>query len=122
MGALSVRAPSFEMPVGRLSGGNQQKVVLARWLVSGESRESPLRVLIVDEPTRGVDVGARAEIYGVLRSLAADGVGVLMITSDLAEAFAVCDRLLVMHGGRIVGELAGDARTAERAAALMVPA
>lgn len=122
MRALSVRAPSFEMPVGRLSGGNQQKVVLARWLVSGESRESPLKVLIVDEPTRGVDVGARAEIYGVLRSLAGDGVGVLMITSDLAEALVVCDRLLVMRGGRIVGELTGDARTAERAAALMVPA
>jgi ribose transport system ATP-binding protein len=122
MDTLSVRAPSLETPVGRLSGGNQQKVVLARWLVSGESQDSPLKVLVVDEPTRGVDVGARAEIYAVLRSLADEGLGVLIITSDLAEALAVCDRLLVMRAGRIVGELVGDNRTAERAGALMVPA
>jgi ribose transport system ATP-binding protein len=119
MGVLAVKTPSRETPVGRLSGGNQQKVVLARWLMAGET---PLKVLIVDEPTRGVDVGARAEIYGVLRTLAVGGAGVLVITSDLAEALVLCDRLLVMRAGRVVGELAGDVRTAERAAALMMPA
>jgi ribose transport system ATP-binding protein len=118
MGALAVRAPSRETPVAQLSGGNQQKVVLARWLVPGES---PLKVLIVDEPTRGVDVGARAEIYGVLRTLAGAGAGILVISSDLEEALMLCDRVLVMRAGRLVGELAGEARTAERAVALMVP-
>jgi ABC-type sugar transport system ATPase subunit len=91
--------------------------VLARWLVPGQSR---LKVLIVDEPTRGVDVGARGEIYTVLRTLAREGSAVLVITSDLAEAMALCDRLLVMRAGRIVGEIAGNARTAEDVAAFMV--
>jgi rhamnose transport system ATP-binding protein len=105
--------------VSTLSGGNQQKVVLARWLAAGDPS---LSVLIADEPTRGVDVGARAEIYGTLRDLADKGTAVLVITSDLAEAMALCDRLLVMREGRLVGELAGDDRTPERAASLMVPA
>jgi ribose transport system ATP-binding protein len=117
MQTLAIAAPSTESIVGRLSGGNQQKVVLARWLVPGQS---PLKLLIVDEPTRGVDVGARGEIYTVLRTLAREGKAVLVITSDLAEALALCDRLLVMRAGRIVGEIAGDGRTAEDVAALMV--
>ena len=117
METLAIVAPSTEAIVARLSGGNQQKVVLARWLVPGQT---PLKLLIVDEPTRGVDVGARGEIYTVLRTLAREGSAVLVITSDLAEALALCDRLLVMRAGRIVGEIAGDARTAEDVAALMV--
>jgi ABC-type sugar transport system ATPase subunit len=116
--ALGIKTRSIETPVQQLSGGNQQKVVLARWLVAGDPA---LSVLIADEPTRGVDVGARAEIYGALRDLAATGTAVLVITSDLAEAMALCDRLLVMREGRMVGELAGSDRTPERAAALMVP-
>ena len=116
--ALRIKTPSIETPVQQLSGGNQQKVVLARWLVAGDPA---LSVLIADEPTRGVDVGARAEIYGALRELAGKGTAVLVITSDLAEAMALCDRLLVMREGRMVGELAGSDRTPERAAALMVP-
>jgi ABC-type sugar transport system ATPase subunit len=116
--ALRIKTPSIETPVQQLSGGNQQKVVLARWLVAGDPA---LSVLIADEPTRGVDVGARAEIYGALRDLAAKGTAVLVITSDLAEAMALCDRLLVMREGRMVGELAGSDRTPDRAAALMVP-
>jgi ABC-type sugar transport system ATPase subunit len=116
--ALRIKTRSIETPVQQLSGGNQQKVVLARWLVAGDPA---LSVLIADEPTRGVDVGARAEIYGALRDLAAKGTAVLVITSDLAEAMALCDRLLVMREGRMVGELAGGDRTPERAAALMVP-
>ena len=119
LAALRIKAQSIEMPVLRLSGGNQQKVVLARWLIAGNG---PLKVLILDEPTQGVDVGARAEIYDSLRELAAGGAAVLVVTSDLVEALALCDRLLIMREGRLVGELAGDARSAERAAALMVPA
>jgi ribose transport system ATP-binding protein len=113
MQSLGIATDSTETIVDRLSGGNQQKVVLARWLVPAHS---PLKVLMVDEPTRGVDVGARATIYSVLRALAREGTGVLVITSDLPEALELCDRLLVMRAGRIVG----DARTAEDVAELMV--
>jgi rhamnose transport system ATP-binding protein len=88
-----------EEPVRNLSGGNQQKVVLARWLVSRP------KVLIVDEPTRGVDVGAKAEIHGLLEDLARSGAAVLVISSDLPEVLAVSDRILVMREGRITGEL-----------------
>jgi ABC-type sugar transport system ATPase subunit len=107
---LHIKAQSTEMPVDRLSGGNQQKVVLTRWLL-GE-----LKVLIVDEPTRGVDVGARAEIYRILIELAQSGAAVIVVTSDLPEAAELCDRLLVMREGRLVGE----ADTAERAGTMMV--
>jgi ABC-type sugar transport system ATPase subunit len=107
---LHIKAQSTEMPVDRLSGGNQQKVVLTRWLL-GE-----LKVLIVDEPTRGVDVGARAEIYRILIELAQSGAAVIVVTSDLPEAAELCDRLLVMREGRLVGE----SDTAERAGTMMV--
>jgi len=117
--SLRIRAGDLGQPIGRLSGGNQQKVVLARWLIEGDR---PLRVLIVDEPTRGVDVGARADIYALLRDLASKGTGVLAITSDLEEALAIADRLLVMREGRIVGSLSGAACTATQVAAMMVPA
>jgi ribose transport system ATP-binding protein len=117
--ALRIRISDLDQPVGALSGGNQQKVVLARWLIDGDR---PLRVLIVDEPTRGVDVGARSDIYAALRDLASRGTAVVAITSDLEEALAIADRLLVMREGRIVGSLAGGAATATEVAALMVPA
>ena len=110
---------NLDAPVVRLSGGNQQKVVLARWLIPGKL---PLRALIVDEPTRGVDVGARVDIYAALRDLASEGTAILVITSDLDEALAIGDRLLVMREGRLVGALTGADRTATQAAALMVPA
>jgi ABC-type sugar transport system ATPase subunit len=109
---LRIKAESIETPVERLSGGNQQKVVLARWLL-GE-----LKVLVVDEPTRGVDVGARAEIYKVVNDLAVGGTAVIVVTSDLAEAAELCDRLLVMRDGRLIGE----ADAADRAGAMMVGA
>ena len=105
---LAIRTASAEMPVGRLSGGNQQKVVIARWLASKR------KVLILDEPTRGVDVGARAEIHRLIRDLAADGMAVLVISSEPEELPDMCDRALVMAEGRIVGELAGAALTRER--------
>jgi ABC-type sugar transport system ATPase subunit len=91
--------------VQNLSGGNQQKVVLAKWLLAHP------RVLIVDEPTRGVDVGAKAEIHNLLYELARTGTAILVISSDLPEILAVSDRLLVMREGRITGELARQAAT-----------
>jgi inositol transport system ATP-binding protein len=112
MEKLRIKAQSTEMAVERLSGGNQQKVVLARWLLDD------LRVLIVDEPTRGVDVGARAEIYSVVIDLAVAGTAVLVVTSDLTEAAELCDRLLVMREGRLLGE----AESVDRAGAMMVGA
>ena len=96
---LKVKTPSIHQTVGLLSGGNQQKVVLGKWLA-----RSP-HVLILDEPTRGVDVGARSEIYGLMDRLAADGVAVMMISSDLEEVLGMSDRVLVLHEGRLAGEL-----------------
>ncbi|WLQ46035.1 sugar ABC transporter ATP-binding protein [Streptomyces poriferorum] len=96
---LRVRTPSIDHEVRKLSGGNQQKVVLARWLA-----RKP-KVLILDEPTRGIDVGAKAEIYQIIADLAADGVAVLVISSELPELLGLADRVVVMQGGRITGEL-----------------
>ena len=102
-----VKLPGPEGIVGSLSGGNQQKVLLARWL------EIHPRVLILDEPTRGVDVGAKSEIYRIIHLLADQGVAILVISSELPEVIGVCDRVAVMHEGSIVGELAGDRLTQE---------
>ena len=102
---LAIKAQDLDMPVGRLSGGNQQKVVIGRWLL-----RTP-RILILDEPTRGVDVGARAEIHRLIRQLAKDGVAVLVISSEPDELPDLCDRVLVMSEGRIVAELEGDQLT-----------
>jgi len=102
---LQIRPPAIETAVENLSGGNQQKVVLAKWLVSGP------RLIVLDEPTRGVDVGAKAEIYLRMRQLARDGVGIVMISSELPELLGMSDRILVFHEGRIAGELAGPAAT-----------
>jgi ABC-type sugar transport system ATPase subunit len=98
--ALRVVYRQLDEPVKNLSGGNQQKVVLAKWLLARP------RVLIVDEPTRGVDIGAKAEIHRLLYDLANKGTAILVISSDLPEVLAVCDRVLVMRDGRITGELA----------------
>jgi ribose transport system ATP-binding protein len=99
MEALDIRAPGAETPVMNLSGGNQQKVVLGKWL------SMKPRVIIFDEPTRGIDVGAKAEIYRVMRDLAEQGVVVIMISSDMEEIINVSDRVAVMHEGRITGIL-----------------
>ncbi|MFE2015178.1 sugar ABC transporter ATP-binding protein [Streptomyces sp. NPDC059491] len=96
---LRVRTPSIDHEVRKLSGGNQQKVVLARWLARRP------KVLILDEPTRGIDVGAKAEIYRIVADLAAEGVAVLVISSELPELLGLADRVVVMQGGRITGEL-----------------
>jgi ribose transport system ATP-binding protein len=97
--ALRIKAPSVEARVGNLSGGNQQKVVLSRWLALEP------KVLIFDEPTRGIDVGAKAEIYRLMRDLANQGVAIVMISSDMEEVLGVSDRVAVMHEGAITGIL-----------------
>jgi ribose transport system ATP-binding protein len=109
---LGIRTYSVDTQLDRLSGGNQQKVVLGRWL----ERESDVLVLV--EPTRGVDVGARMEIYRVIRKLAREGMGVLVATSDNEEVVQLADRAAVMARGRIQGDLAGEEMTTERLTAL----
>jgi ribose transport system ATP-binding protein len=96
---LNIKAPSVMTQVGSLSGGNQQKVVLARWL------SMQPQVIIFDEPTRGIDVGAKQEIYQLMRALADSGVAILMISSDMEEVIGVSDRIAVMHEGAISGFL-----------------
>ena len=109
-GELRIRTPGIDTRVLTLSGGNQQKVVLGKWLAAGAG------VLIVDEPTRGIDVGAKMEIYTLLDRLAAEGAGILMISSDLPEVMGMSDRILVMHQGRVQALL--DARGATQEAVL----
>jgi ribose transport system ATP-binding protein len=99
VGRLRIATPSIATAARALSGGNQQKVVIGKWFTAGT------RFFIFDEPTRGIDVGAKAEIYGVIEKLVADGAAVLMISSELPEMIAVCDRAYVMRDKRIVGEL-----------------
>lgn len=105
---LRIRTPSRQQDVVNLSGGNQQKVILGRWL-----SEQGVRVLIVDEPTRGIDVGAKSEIYELLYQLAADGMAIVVVSSELPEVMGICDRLMVMCDGQIRAELTRD-RFAER--------
>ncbi|WP_018655490.1 sugar ABC transporter ATP-binding protein [Actinomadura flavalba] len=100
--ALDVRPPDPDRPVVTLSGGNQQKVVLARWLLGGAGDPGGRRLLILDEPTRGVDVGARSELYGLIRELAARGVGVLLVSSEVPEVLGLADRVLVVREGRVL--------------------
>jgi L-arabinose transport system ATP-binding protein len=112
---MRVRTPSIETDVQNLSGGNQQKVVLGRWLA-----RKP-KVLILDEPTRGVDVGAKSEIYAVIDQLAGEGMAVLVISSELPEVIGLADRILVMQGGRIVGELDHKNASEEAVLSLALP-
>lgn len=99
---LNIKTPSIEQLVSNLSGGNQQKVVLAKWLLTNS------KIIIFDEPTRGIDVGVKFEIYQIMIDLAKQGISIIMISSDMPELLGVSDRILVMKEGRIVGELAGD--------------
>jgi ribose transport system ATP-binding protein len=104
---LNIKTPSSEMNVNNLSGGNQQKVALAKWL----SIDSKL--IIIDEPTRGVDVGAKIEIYHLINEVAKKGVGVIVISSDMPEIMGIADRILVMYKGTIFGELPKEKFTEE---------
>ena len=103
--ALGIRAPNPGVTVGGLSGGNQQKVLLSRLLATAP------KVLILDEPTRGVDVGAKSEIYSIIDNLAKSGTAILVISSDLPEILGICDRVLVMRSGQLAGELQQSATT-----------
>jgi ribose transport system ATP-binding protein len=99
---LDLRPSGVDRPVRTLSGGNQQKVVVGRWLLGGT------RLLLLDEPTRGVDVGARAELYQVIRRLADEGVGILLVSSEVPEVLGLADRVLVMREGRMVHQAAAE--------------
>lgn len=105
---LAVKTPTIEQTVQNLSGGNQQKVVLAKWLFTNS------KVLIFDEPTRGIDVGAKTEIYQLMNALARRGVAIIMISSELPEVLGMSDRILVMHEGRIAGEFSRAEATQEK--------
>jgi rhamnose transport system ATP-binding protein len=109
---LGIKTASIDAPVGDLSGGNQQKVAMARWLATEPA------VLILDEPTQGVDVGAKAEIHRLMSELAGQGLAMLMISSDLPEVLGMSDRVAVMRGGRVVGTLDRAAATQENVLAL----
>ena len=112
--AMNIRTPSVFQRVVNLSGGNQQKVVLSKWLFTDP------KVLILDEPTRGIDVGAKFEIYNIMNELAAQGHGVVMISSEMPELLGMCDRIYVMNEGRIAGELTGAEASQERIMALIL--
>ena len=109
---LLIKTPSTEQKVRNLSGGTQQKVVLAKWLFTQS------KVLIFDEPTRGIDVGAKSEIYQLMWKLVAQGIAILMISSELPEVLKMCDRILVMHDGKITGELKREEADQEKIMAL----
>jgi L-arabinose transport system ATP-binding protein len=113
--ALAIKTPTQEQPIGLLSGGNQQKAILGRWL----SEEA--RVLLLDEPTRGIDVGAKREIYEILYDQAERGLGVLLVSSELPEVLGVCDRVLVMREGRLVADLPRAEATPEKCLELALP-
>jgi rhamnose transport system ATP-binding protein len=105
---LSIKTASIDTPVGNLSGGNQQKVALARWLAAEP------KVLILDEPTQGIDVGAKAEIHRLMGRLAEQGLAILMISSELPEILGMSDRIAVMHAGMLVGTLERAEATQEK--------
>jgi inositol transport system ATP-binding protein len=104
---MNVKAPSLETTVDALSGGNQQKVVFAKWMMRDPD------ILVLDEPTRGIDVGAKFEIYKIMAELAREGKALLIISSELPELLGVCDRIYVMAKGRITGELPAAQATQE---------
>ena len=112
--ALNIRTPGVFQKVMNLSGGNQQKVVLSKWLFAKPE------VLILDEPTRGIDVGAKFEIYGIINDLSKQGKGVIMISSEMPELLGMCDRIYVMNEGAFVGELSAEDASQERIMSLIV--
>ena len=109
---LGVKTPSERTKIGTLSGGNQQKVIIGRWLLTEPT------VMMLDEPTRGIDVGAKYEIYRIIIELAAGGKGIIMVSSEMAELLGICDRIVVISGGRVAGELRRDEATQEKIMAL----
>jgi ABC-type sugar transport system ATPase subunit len=106
--SLNLRAASLEMEVGELSGGNQQKVALAKWL------QTEPQVFLLDEPTRGVDVGAKQDVYQLMNEWTAQGIAIILITSEMPELLAMSDRILVMHRGQVTAEYTRQQATADR--------
>ena len=111
---VGVKCSSLFQPVSSLSGGNQQKVVLAKWMYCESD------ILLLDEPTHGIDVGAKYEVYKIINDLAAEGHCILLISSELPEILGVCDRIYVMGEGMIKGEMMRDEATQERIMRLLV--
>jgi methyl-galactoside transport system ATP-binding protein len=105
--SMHIKTPTQETKIRSLSGGNQQKVILGRWLLTEPT------VLLLDEPTRGIDVGAKYEIYELIIDLASKGKTVIMVSSEMPELLGVCDRILVMSGGRLAGEVDAKNTTQE---------
>jgi ABC-type sugar transport system ATPase subunit len=105
---LSIRATSLDLPVSALSGGNQQKVALAKWI------ETNPKVLLLDEPTRGIDINAKREVYALIEGWKAQGMAIVVITSELPELLLLSDRVLVMHRGHIVTEMTRSEATADK--------
>jgi len=110
--SIGIKAPSIKQKVGNLSGGNQQKVSLAKWLFVGP------KVLILDEPTRGIDVGAKFEIYSLMNRLVEEGMSIIMISSELLEVLGMSDRIYVMSGGKITGEISAEEATEQNVMAM----
>jgi L-arabinose transport system ATP-binding protein len=113
--AMNVKTPSADQQIMFLSGGNQQKAILGRWL------SMPMKVLLLDEPTRGIDIGAKSEIYQIIHNLAAQGIAVIVVSSDLMEVMGIADRILVMSEGAITGELMRDEADESRLLQLALP-
>ena len=105
---LKVKAPDMDVHLNTLSGGNQQKVVLSKWLMTNP------KVLILDEPTRGIDVGTKYEIYKIMVDLARQGMAIIMISSELPELISMSDRIVVLSGGKVAGEIPGKEATQEK--------
>ena len=117
--ALAIKTPSLSQLIRNLSGGNQQKVLVSRWLLTLPE------ILMIDEPTRGIDVGAKSEIHRLMSGLAKEGKAILMVSSEMPEILGMSDRVLVMAGGRITGEFSRAEVTQEKvleAATLVAPA
>ena len=115
MRELNLRPLAIERPIGQFSGGNQQKAIIGRWIAAGA------RILLFDEPTRGIDVGAKAEIYALIEKLAAEGRSMIVVSSELPEILRVADRVLVIREGRIAGVLERDGLSEEAIVRLAVP-
>jgi L-arabinose transport system ATP-binding protein len=113
--SLGIKTAALSTAIGFLSGGNQQKAILARWL------SEQVKVILLDEPTRGIDVGAKSEIYSIVQKLAASGVGVLFVSSELPEVLGLADRVLVMRGGCLSGEFARAAASEENVLKAALP-
>jgi L-arabinose transport system ATP-binding protein len=113
--SLDIKTPSREQLAGNLSGGNQQKVILSRWLSEN------IDIFLMDEPTRGIDVGTKYEIYKIMYQLTAEGKGIIFVSSDLPEVMGVSDRVVVMRSGEIVGSLDRSEVTEEKILSMALP-